>query len=112
MDVHLHHTHHYNQSALSCYSITAAFNDYYSDRIWDVFTVDYLDSNTLQLAYKAFIRPMMEYGNVAIIGASATQLSWIDTVHNAATALCHASLIPLQRHHHAAACSWITVETV
>ena len=34
--------------------------------------LDYLDSNTLQLAYKAFIRSMMEYGNVAIMGASAT----------------------------------------
>ena len=34
--------------------------------------LDYLDSNTLQLAYKAFIRPIMEYGNVAIMGASAT----------------------------------------
>ena len=55
---------------------------------------------------------MMEYGNVAIMGASATQLSRLDTVQNVATALCHASFIPLQHHRHAAACSWITVETV
>ena len=64
--------------------------------------LDYLDSNTLQLAYKAFIRPMIEYGNVTIIGASATQLSRLDTVQNAATTLCHASFIPLQHHCHAA----------
>ena len=30
--------------------------------------LDYLDSNTLQLAYKAFIRLLMECGNVAIMG--------------------------------------------
>ena len=52
--------------------------------------MDYLDSNTLQLVYKAFIRPMIEYGNinVAIMGASATQLSRLDTVQNAAATLC------------------------
>ena len=50
--------------------------------------LDYLDSNTLQLAYKAFIRPIMEYGNVAIMGASATQLGRLDAVQNAATSLC------------------------
>ena len=32
---------------------------------------------------------MMEYGNLPIIGASATQLSRFDTVKNAATAFCH-----------------------
>ena len=42
--------------------------------------LDYLDLNTLQLAYKVFIRPMMEYGNVAIMGASTTQLGGLDTI--------------------------------
>ena len=42
--------------------------------------LDYLDANALQLAYKAFIRPIMEYGNVAIMGASATQLGRLDAV--------------------------------
>ena len=65
--------------------------------------LDYLDSNTLQLAYKAFIRPMMEYGNVAIMGASATQLSRLDTIQNSATKLCHTSFVPLQYRRHAAA---------
>ena len=65
--------------------------------------LDYLDSHTLQLAYKAFVRPIMEYGNVAIMGASATQLSRLNTVQNVATSLCHAVFVPLQCHHHAAA---------
>ena len=63
---------------------------------------DYIDSNTLQLAYKAFIRPLMEYGNVAIMGASAMQLGKLDTVQNAATKLCHTSFVPLQYRRHAA----------
>ena len=65
--------------------------------------LDYLDSNTLQTAYKAFIRPMMEYGNVAVMGTSATQLSRLDTIQNATTKLCHISFVSLQHHHHAAA---------
>ena len=40
--------------------------------------LDYLDSNILQHAYKAFIRPVMEYDNVAVMGASASQLSMLD----------------------------------
>ena len=65
--------------------------------------LDYIDSNTLELAYKAFIRPMMEYDNVAVMGASAKQLGKLDTVQNAATKLCHTSFVPLQYHRHAAA---------
>ena len=42
---------------------------------------------------------MVEYGNVAIMHASAIQLSRLEIVWNAATALCHASFIPLQPHH-------------
>ena len=36
------------------------------------------------------------------MGANVTQLSRLDTVQNTATALCHASIIPLQRQCHAA----------
>ena len=39
---------------------------------------------------------MMEYGNLAIMGASATQLGGLDTIQNAATKLCHTSFVPLQ----------------
>ena len=63
--------------------------------------LDYLDSNTLQLAYKAIIRPMMEYGNVAIMGTSATQLSGLDAIQNVTTSLCQTSFVPLQCHRHA-----------
>ena len=45
---------------------------------------------------------MMEYGNVAIMGASATQLGGLDTIQNATTKLCHTSFVPLQCRRHAA----------
>ena len=63
--------------------------------------LDYLDSNTLQLAYKAFIRPIMEYGNVAIMDAS--YVSRLDAVQNVATSLCKTSFVPLRCCHHATA---------
>ena len=44
----------------------------------------------------------MEYGNVAIMGASVTQLSRFNTVQNTATTLCYVDLVPLQCRHHAA----------
>ena len=44
----------------------------------------------------------MEYSNVAIMGASATQLSKLDAVQNVATGLCRGSFVPLQCCHHAA----------
>ena len=65
--------------------------------------LDYLDSNTLQLVYKAFIRPIMEYGNVAIMGKSAMQLGRLDAVQNAATSLCQTSFVSLQCRRHATA---------
>ena len=45
---------------------------------------------------------MIEYGNVAIMGASITQLSRLDTIQNVATSLCHTAFVPLQCCHHAA----------
>ena len=45
----------------------------------------------------------MEYGNVAIMGVSASQLSRLDTIQNAATKLCHISFVSLQHRRHAAA---------
>ena len=45
---------------------------------------------------------MMEYSIVAIMGASTTQLSRLDTIQKAAATLCHAYFIPLQRRCHAA----------
>ena len=61
--------------------------------------LDYLDSNT----YNLLIRPIMEYGNVAIMGASATQLGRLDVAQNGATSLCQTSFVPLQCCRHAAA---------
>ena len=42
------------------------------------------------------------YINLVTMGANATQLSKLDTVQIAATALCHGSFIPLQHHDHVA----------
>ena len=39
---------------------------------------------------------------MAIMGASATQLSRLDAVQNVATGLCRGSFVPLQCHRHAA----------
>jgi len=39
---------------------------------------DYLGPKGLAIAFKAFVRPVCEYGNVAIIGASPTHLSKLD----------------------------------
>ena len=64
--------------------------------------LDYLDFNILQLAYKAFIRPVMEYGNVAIMSASTTQLCRLDAIQDAATKLCHIFVVSLQYRCHAA----------
>ena len=44
--------------------------------------------------------PIMEYSNVAIMGASATLLSRLDTVQNVATSLCRTSFILLWCCHH------------
>ena len=44
----------------------------------------------------------MEYGNVAIMGASAAQLSSLDSVQYVATSLCQTSFISLQCRRHAA----------
>ena len=51
--------------------------------------------------YSLFIR--FASGNVAIMGASATQLGGLDTIQNTATKLCHTSFVPLQCRRHAAA---------
>ena len=45
----------------------------------------------------------MEYDNVAIMGASATQLSRVDVVQKVETSLCPVSFIPLWCCLHAAA---------
>ena len=68
--------------------------------------LDYLDSNT----YNLLIRPIMEYGNVAIMGASATQLGRLDAVQNAATSLCQTSCSSSMSS--SCCCSWIVVEVV
>ena len=45
----------------------------------------------------------MEYGNVAIMSDSTTQLRRLDAIQNAATKLCHTFFVSLQYCRHAAA---------
>ena len=64
---------------------------------------EYLGPEGLILAYRAFVRPVAEYGSVLMMGASATQLSKLDHMQHLAEQLCSTQFIPLERRRHAAA---------
>ena len=49
---------------------------------------EYLGQSGLVTAYKSFVRPVCEYGNVIFIGASAVHLHKLDAVQKAAEKLC------------------------
>ena len=49
---------------------------------------EYLGSEGLILAYQAFVHPVVEYGSVLMMGASATQLSKLDRMQHLAEQLC------------------------
>ena len=63
----------------------------------------YLGSGGLILAYQAFVRPVAEYGNVLMMGASPTQLSRLDRMQHLAEQLCSTQFTPLEKRCHAAA---------
>ena len=63
----------------------------------------YLGSGGLILAYQAFVRPIAEYGNVLMMGASPTQLSRLDRMQHLAEQLCSTQFTPLEKRRHAAA---------
>jgi len=57
----------------------------------------------LILAYRAFVRPVAEYGSALMMGASATQLYKLDHMRHLAEQLYSTQFIPLERRRHAAA---------
>ena len=63
----------------------------------------YLGSEGLILAYQALVHQVAEYGNVLMMGASATQLSRLDRMQHLAEQLCSTQFTPLEKHRHAAA---------
>ena len=64
---------------------------------------EYLGTEGLTLAYRAFVRPVAEYGGILMMGASNTQLSRLDHMQHFAEQLCSPHFTPLQRRRHATA---------
>ena len=64
---------------------------------------EFLGTEGLTLAYRAFVRPVAEYGGILMIGASDTQLSRLNHMQHFAEQLCSSHFTPLQRHRHAVA---------
>ena len=64
---------------------------------------EYLGTEGLSLAYRAFVCPVAEYGGILLLGASATQLAKLDCMQQFAEQLCSSSFVPLSRRRHAAA---------
>ena len=55
------------------------------------------------MAYRAFVRPVAEYGGILLLGASATLLAKLDCMQQFAEWLCSSSFVPLSRCRHVAA---------
>ena len=55
------------------------------------------------MAYRDFVHPVVEYGNVLVTGASPTQLSRLDRMQHLAEQLCSTQFTPLEKCRHAAA---------
>ena len=80
---------------------------------------EYLGTEGLSLAYRAFACPVPEYGGILLLGASATQLSKLDRMQQFAKWLCLSSFVPLSRRHHVSAlgllckllCRWYMSKT-
>lgn len=66
----------------------------------------YLDSNSMRLMYSSFIRPIMEYGCVAWMGAAPSHLSKLDMVQQSAQRLGNFEIESLESRRNAAALSF------
>ena len=64
---------------------------------------EYLGTEGLSLAYRAFVRPIAEYGGILLLAAGAIQLSKLDRMQQFAERLCSSSFVPLSRRCHASA---------
>ena len=76
----------------------------YRQRLGALFRVkEYLSQHGLITAYKSFVRPVCEYGDVTFMGASATHLHKLDAVQTAAEKLCQTAFPSLLSCHKASA---------
>ena len=64
---------------------------------------DYLGQNGIVTAFRSFVRPVCEYGNVIFMGASATHLRKLDLVQQAAERMCQVTFPLLSSRRKASA---------
>lgn len=62
-----------------------------------------MDQLNLQSTYKAFVRSVMEYGNLAYMSAAKTTLARLDAVQHTAERICNLTFQPLSGRREAAA---------
>jgi len=62
---------------------------------------DFLGPRGFTVAYKSFVRPVCEYGSVAIMGASATHLSKPDSIQKMAERFSGCKFPSLHSHREA-----------
>ena len=56
---------------------------------------EYLGQSGLTIAFKSFVRPICEYGNIIFMGASATHLHKLDLIQKMAERLCGTTFLLL-----------------
>ena len=56
---------------------------------------EYLGQSGLTIAFKSFVRPICEYGNIIFMGASATHLHKLDLIQKMAERLCGTTFLSL-----------------
>ena len=59
---------------------------------------EYLGQSGLTIAFKSFVRPICEYGNIIFMGASATHLHKLDFIQKMAERLCGTTFLSLASH--------------
>ena len=64
---------------------------------------DYLGQNGIVTAFRLFVRPVCEYGNVIFMGASVTHLRKLDSVQQAAERMCQVTFPLLSSRRKASA---------
>ena len=64
---------------------------------------DFLGPRGFTVAYKSFVRPVCEYGSAAIMGASATHLSKLDSIQKIAERFSGCEFPSLHYHREASA---------
>ena len=78
----------YFDHRLTWSSMIENMSTYFRQRMGALYRViDFLGPRGLAVAFKSFVRPVCEYGSVAIMGASTTHLSKLDAIQKMAEKL-------------------------